>query len=120
MSIEKIINFLDHLGIKIDNKISKDFVFANEEKENFKLNNVLNGLKSVSKNEENKQFIYNAFNKQIRNHNNLVNEIFISNGDNVKLEKTKTSITLERDEDLSKTLHEETREIDDSYKKSDF
>jgi hypothetical protein len=123
-SIEKIVNYFNHLNIKINDKKYEDFVFYNDEKEIFKLDVTPNGLKSVSKSEDNK-FIFNSFDKDIKIHNYLVNEIFISNNDS-KIEKTNINITLKQENENPKIIKtsnyqtQESKEVEDFYKKSDF
>ena len=122
-SIEKIVNYFNHLNIEISNKKYEEFVFYNYEKEIFKLDVTPNGLKSVSKSEDNK-FIFNTFDKDIKIHNYLVNEN-ITNDDS-KIEKTNINFPLLQENEnpeiikISNYHTQESKEVEDSYKKSDF
>lgn len=114
------------LKIKVANKVYEELVFDDTEKEILKLESKLNGLKTVSRNEEDNKYIFNAFEKHIESHNSLVNQIFKTNGDykiensnknnnnELKQEKEKSEINTD---DASKP---ESKEEDDSHKKSDF
>jgi len=117
-----------HLRIKIGNKSYEELVFNDAEKEIFKLEKSLSGSKSVSINEDNKKYIFNTFEKQIKNHRDLVSEIFKSNSDyksensinnrDKKLKHEKES--LETLKTPSVSSRQESKLEDDSYRKSDF
>lgn len=122
-------NYLYHLKIQIGDRKYEELIFDDADKEIVKLGRTLTGLKSVSNNDEKKNFIFNVFHKQIETHSNLVNEIFKSTPeskvDNSDTNPLSNQITreIESKEPANKqktSTAAESIEVDDSLKKSDF